>query len=65
MEDDEKIVKPTLCPVGRIPMRSVRFPQNNVGLGKRGSGIEISYEFARRFQLEHFNAVCASSAKLS
>ena len=42
----------TVSELGRVPMRSVRTTQNIVGLGKRGSGIEISYEFARRASLD-------------
>jgi len=53
MEDDAADRKTyTVTELGRIPMRSVRTSQTNVGLGKRGSGIEISYEFARRASLD-------------
>lgn len=53
MEDDAEDRKTyTVTELGRIPMRSVRTTQTNVGLGKRGSGIEISYEFARRASLD-------------
>jgi len=53
MEDDAEDRKTyTVSELGRIPMRSVRTTQTNVGLGKRGSGIEISYEFARRASLD-------------
>ena len=53
MEDDADQRKTyTVSELGRVPMRSVRTSQNTVGLGKRGSGIEISYEFARRASLD-------------
>lgn len=53
MEDDADQRKTyTVSELGRVPMRSVRTTQNTVGLGKRGSGIEISYEFARRASLD-------------
>lgn len=53
MEDDADQRKTyTVSELGRVPMRSVRTTQNSVGLGKRGSGIEISYEFARRASLD-------------
>jgi len=53
MEDDADQRKTyTVSELGRVPMRSVRTTQNVVGLGKRGSGIEISYEFARRASLD-------------
>lgn len=38
--------------LGRIPVRSVRTSEASVKFGKRGSGIEMSYEFARDASLD-------------
>lgn len=53
VEDDSADRKQyTISEMGRVPVRSVRTSQNVVNFGKRGSGIEMSYEFNRRASLD-------------
>lgn len=53
LEDDSEDRKQfTVSELGRVPVRSVRTSQNVVNFGKRGSGIEMSYEFGRRASLD-------------
>jgi hypothetical protein len=42
----------TIAELGKIPVRSVRTSQSSVNFGKRGSGIELSYEFTREASLD-------------
>lgn len=52
-EDDEAERKTYIVTeLGRIPVRSVTTSQSSVKFGKRGSGIEMSYEFARDASLD-------------
>lgn len=53
MEDDSAERKTfTITEMGNIPVRSVRTSENSVRFGKRGSGIEMSYEFSREASLD-------------
>ena len=42
----------TIAELGKIPVNSVRTSQSSVSFGKRGSGIELSYEFTREASLD-------------
>lgn len=52
-EDDAEDRKAyTVTELGRVPVRTVRTSQTTVNFGKRGSGIQMSYEFARTASLD-------------
>lgn len=53
----------TIAELGKIPVRSVRTSQSSVNFGKRGSGIELSYEFARDASLDIITPFAARIAR--
>lgn len=64
VEDDSADRKQyTISEMGRVPVRSVRTSQNVVNFGKRGSGIEMSYEFNRRASLDILTPFAARIAR--
>lgn len=53
----------TIAELGKIPVRSVRTSQSSVNFGKRGSGIELSYEFTREASLDIITPFAARIAR--
>jgi len=53
----------TIAELGKIPVRSVRTSQSSVNFGKRGSGIELSYEFTRDASLDIVTPFAARIAR--
>ena len=53
----------TIAELGKIPVRSVRTSQSSVNFGKRGSGIELSYEFTREASLDIISPFAARIAR--
>lgn len=50
-EDDYQTVR-AVAELGRIPVRTIRTTQTNVGIFKHGGGLRYSYEFDRRARLD-------------
>jgi hypothetical protein len=53
----------TIAELGKIPVNSVRTSQSSVSFGKRGSGIELSYEFTREASLDIISPFAARIAR--
>jgi len=53
----------TIAELGKIPVNSVRTSQSSVNFGKRGSGIELSYEFTREASLDVISPFAARIAR--